>query len=67
MRLAYCDRAYSKTLLILPRPRLDELFDKRETNEEYANRFFNEIKGLGNIHILKVKGNHYRVLSSRSF
>ena len=62
MRLAWYDRAYSRKWYILPRPRLEELFDKRETNAEYFNRFKREIKGTGNIGILKIRGNKYRVL-----
>lgn len=34
---------------------------------DYAKHFFSEIEGLGNVYIVKIKGNKLRRIASRTF
>lgn len=66
MRLGYIDRAEKKTVHLLPKTDTrDSLKFYHETPAEYAFRFFQEIKGLGNIIIVMVKGKRTRSIGRR--
>lgn len=56
MRLGWMDRAEGKTVYMYP---------KKGNKEDYADKFFREIKGLGNIAIVKVEGSKYRKIAIR--
>ena len=58
MQLAYVDRAARHLTYILPR-------DPGENRTAYTVRFFREIRGLGNVAIVTVKGNIRRTRSVR--
>ena len=52
MRLGYIDKIEKKTVHYLPKKNsINNLFNN-ETASEYAQRFFSEIKGLGNVLIV---------------
>lgn len=61
MRLGWIDRANRKTVYYLPK--LDSTKDlfNRESVVEYSQRFFREVKGLGNV-LLVYRG---RVIAKR--
>ncbi len=55
MKLGFIDRVEKLTIHILPKHRQSNLFDKSETSAEYVTRFFQEIRGLGNVVIIKIQ------------
>ena len=66
MQLGYIDRVEGSTIRTLPRNnRPETLFEAKETTPEYAVRFFHELRGLGNILLVKMDGRKYRVIGKR--
>lgn len=47
--------------------KIDTRKDLFNSNTDYAKRFFEEIKGLGCVVLVKIKGNKVRRIASRNF
>lgn len=67
MKLGYIDKVEGQTIHFLPRKRQSDLFDMSENTAEYAQRFYREINGLGNVLLVKIQGGKPRIISNRSF
>ena len=65
MKLGYVDRIEKRTIHILPRHIRQDLFDTTECTSDYIGRFYREIRGLGNIEIVKLQGHKYRTVGIR--
>lgn len=53
MKLGYTDRTEKRTTHYLPRKRRTDLFNASENTVDYCKRFFSEIRGLGNVLLVK--------------
>ena len=58
MRLGYRDRAFQAGARFLLR-------DKGETRNDYTMRFFGEIRGLGNVDIVTLRGERVTIRATR--
>lgn len=65
MRLGYVDRCGGPVLYIPKQGEGRESLFAKESTNEYVVRFFNEIKGLGNVRLVRLDGNKQRVIGLR--
>ena len=64
MRLGYQDKTGGK---IYEFKKVDSRKDLFNSNADYAQRFFNDVKGLGHVFLVRIKGNNVRRIASRTF
>lgn len=64
MRLGYQDKTGGLIHEFKKRDGRKDLFNG---NADYVGRFFDDVKGLGNVFIVLIKGNKVRRIASRTF